>query len=465
MSDFNVIVIGAGPGGYVCAIKCAQLGLKTAVVEARDVGGTCLNRGCIPTKALLHSAELYEELKTASTYGLTLENPGFDFEKVEEKKADVVVKLRTGVEALFAANKIEVLRGLGTIVGEGKVKVGENVYTADKIVIATGSVPAKPPIPGLTNDGVITSDELLEETKTFDSSMVIIGGGVIGVEFASVYASFGCKVTIVEALPRLLAKMDKDLSANLNMILKKKGVRICCDSMVKEVVKNDDGTLTVRYESKGKEAEAVGDKVLVAIGRKPNTQGLCGEGVTLDMERGRILVNDKLETSMPGVYAIGDVSSLVQLAHVASAQGIYVAEEIAGKQPEGNLALIPSCIYTSPEIASVGLCEEEAVAAGYTVKVSKIMMHSNGKSIIVGADRSFMKLVSEEGTGKILGVQMMCERATDMLSEFTSAMVGGLTVEQMGQVMRPHPTFNEAVSELFETANCGISIHTAPPRK
>lgn len=465
MSDFNVIVIGAGPGGYVCAIKCAQLGLKTAVVEERDVGGTCLNRGCIPTKALLHSAEIFEELKTAEKYGITLENAGFDFAAIQAKKAEAVLKLRTGVEALFNANKIETIRGTGCIVDKGTVQVGEQVYTADSIVIATGSVPARPPIPGLDLPGVITSDELLEETDCFDESMVIIGGGVIGVEFASVYASLGSKVTVVEALPRLLCRMDKDISANLTMILKKKGVKICTDSMVKEVVAEEDGSLTVHYESKGKAASANGKKVLVAIGRKPNTAGLFGEKITAEAVRGRLTVNERFETSIPGVYAIGDVSSPVQLAHVASAQGIFVAELLAGKEPEGNLSLIPSCIYTSPEIASVGLTAEEATEAGYAAKESKIMMYSNGKTIIAGGERGFMKLITEEQTGKILGAHLMCERATDMLSEFTSAMAGGLTAQDMVRVMRPHPTFNEAVSELFETATSGISIHTAPAKR
>lgn len=465
MSDFNVLVLGAGPGGYVCAIKCAQLGLKTAVVEERDVGGTCLNRGCIPTKSLLHSAEIYEEAGKAAAYGVKLENLSFDFPKIEEKKAEVVLKLRTGVEGLFKANKIELIRGKGTILGTGRVQVGEELYTADHIVIATGSVPARPGIPGLDSEGVVTSDELLESTTEFDDSLVIIGGGVIGVEFASVYAAFGCKVTIVEALPRLLARMDEDISKNLAMLLKRKGVKVCCDSLVKEVVRNEDGTLTVRYESKGKPAEATGKKVLCAIGRRPNTGNLCGEGVVLENVKGRLTVNDRFETSLPGVYAIGDASSAVQLAHVASAQGIYLAELLAGKEPEGNLALIPSCVYTSPEIASVGLTEEEAAEAGYKVKTDKVMMHSNGKTIIVGGERGFMKLISDSETGKILGAHLMCERATDMISEFTSAMAGGLTVGEMAGVMRPHPTFNEAISELFETAKDGVSIHTAPQNR
>ena len=452
MSDFNVIVIGAGPGGYECAVECAKLGLKTAVAEERDAGGTCLNRGCIPTKAMLHSAEIYEEAKHADIYGVTVENIGFDFEKIHQKKADVVAKLRGGVESLFKTNGVTHLRGRGTILGQGRVKVGDEVYSCDSIVIATGSTPAKPPIPGLTLDGVITSDELLEGEARFDESLVIIGGGVIGVEFASVYAALGCKVTIVEALPRLLARMDKDLSQNLTMLLKKKGVKVQCDSMVKEVVRNEDGSLSVRYESKGKEAEAVGARVLVAIGRRPNTAGLFGEGVEIACERGRVLRSEQFETSLSGVYAIGDVSSAIQLAHVASAEGINVAHILAGKEPERDLSFVPSCIYVSPEIGAVGLTEEEAAEKGYDVKTAKVMMYSNGKTLIVGGERGFMKLVYESGSGKILGAHLMCERATDMISEFSTALVAGLTVKEMARVMRPHPTFNEAVSELFNTA-------------
>ena len=457
MSDFNVIVIGAGPGGYVCALKCAELGLKTAVVEDRDVGGTCLNRGCIPTKAMLHSSEVFEQAKGAAAYGVNVASPSFDFDKIHSKKAEVVVKLRSGIESLFKSKGVTLIRGRGVVLDSGKVQVGESVYSCSSIVIASGSLPARPPIPGLQNDGVITSDELLEGPVRFDSSLVIIGGGVIGVEFASVYASLGCKVTVVEALPRLLARMDKDVSQNLAMILKKKGVKVQCDSMVKEIVKNDDGSLSVRYESKGKLSEAVGERVVVAIGRKPNSAGIFAEGLNVASERGRLLVNDRFETSLPGVYAIGDVSSLVQLAHVASAQGVNLACLLAGKLPEINLSLVPSCIYVSPEIGAVGLTEEEAAEQGFDVGVAKIMMYANGKTLIVGGDRGFMKLVFDKASGKILGAHLMCERATDMISEFTSAMTAGLTVRQMASVMRPHPTFNEAVSELFETAEAALN--------
>ena len=463
MSDFQVIVIGAGPGGYVAAIKCARLGLKTAIVESRDVGGTCLNRGCIPTKSLLHSAEVYHAVTHCEGLGITTGEVSFDFAKMQAKKAEVVTKLRTGVEGLLAANKIEILRGLGVIEGQGSVRVGETVYSTDNIIIATGSTPARPPIPGLDLPDVITSDELLEETDAFDPSLVIIGGGVIGVEFASVYATLGCAVTVVEAMPRILPTLDADIAQNLNMILRKKGVKVNAGAMVKQITKTEEG-LCVEFEAKGKLQTVTAGKVLVAIGRRPNTAGLFAEGVSLDMERGRIVVNDRFETSLPGVYAIGDSSSKIQLAHVASAQGIAVAEIIAGHAPSMRLDLVPSCIYTSPEIASIGMTEAEATERGIAVKCGKFMMHGNGKTIIAGGERGFIKVVSDAESGKVLGAQLMCERATDMLSEITTAIVGGMTVAQMQNVMRPHPTFNEGVTEAFEDVT-GQSIHSAPPRK
>ena len=463
MSDYQVIVIGAGPGGYVAAIKCARLGLKTAIVESRDVGGTCLNRGCIPTKSLLHSAEVYHAVTHSEALGISTGAVSFDFAKMHEKKAEVVTKLRTGVEGLLAANKIDILRGTGVIQGPGSVLVGENTYLADNIIIATGSIPAKPPIPGLELEGVITSDELLEKTDAFDPSLVIIGGGVIGVEFASVYATLGCSVTVVEAMPRILPTLDADIAQNLNMNLRKKGVKVNAGAMVKQIVKDEDG-LTVEFEAKGKMQSVKAGKVLVAIGRRPNTAGLFGEGFSLEMERGRIVTNDKFETSVPGIYAIGDVCSKIQLAHVASCQGIAVAEIIAGHAPTIRLDLVPSCIYTSPEIASIGMTEAEAAEKGIAVKTGKFMMHGNGKTIIAGGERGFIKVVCDAQNGKVLGAQLMCERATDMLSEITTAIVGGMTVEQMQNVVRPHPTFNEGVTEAFEDVT-GQSIHSAPPKK
>ncbi len=464
MAQFDLIVIGAGPGGYVCAIEAAHKGLKTAIVEKKDVGGTCLNRGCIPTKALLHSSELYEELKKCEKYGINISGSSFDFEKIHEYKAGVVTKLRTGVESLFTANGITLLRGAGVITAENTVCVDGVEYTAENIVIATGSVPAKPPIKGLDLDGVITSDDLLDGDVKYDNSLIIIGGGVIGMEFASVYASLGCDVTVIEAMDRVLPALDREISQNLSMILKKRGVKINTGAKVTEILKNEDGTMTCVFEAKGKEGRALGERVLVAIGRRPYTEALFGEGVNIETERGRVVVDGEFRTSMKGVWAIGDASSRIQLAHLASAQGIYVAQKIAGAECHIDLSLVPSCIYTSPEIAAIGITEDEAKAAGINYKSGKVLMHSNGKTIIADGERGFIKLVTDADTGKVLGATMMCERATDMLSELSTAVANGLTVDDMLKVMRPHPTFNEAVTEAFESVN-GTSIHTAPPRR
>ena len=464
MAQFDLIVIGAGPGGYVCAIEAAHKGLKTAIVEKRDVGGTCLNRGCIPTKALLHSAELYEEIKKCEKYGINVEGASFDFNKIHEYKSGVVTKLRTGVESLFTANGITLIRGEGVITGKGTVTVDGVEHTAENIVIATGSTPAKPPIKGLDLEGVITSDELLEGEVKYDDSLIIIGGGVIGMEFASVYAALGTEVTVIEAMDRVLPTLDREISQNLSMILKKRGVKINTGAKVTEIIKNDDGTMKCCYEAKGKTGEAVGKRVLVAIGRRPNTQGLFGEGVEIETERGRVVVDNEFRTSMEGVRAIGDAASKIQLAHLASAQGIFVADKIAGGECHIDLSLVPSCIYTTPEIAAIGITEDEAKAQGINYKTGKVLMHSNGKTIIAEGERGFIKLVTDAETGKVLGAALMCERATDMLSELSTAVANGLTADDMLKVMRPHPTFNEAVTEAFESIN-GTSIHSAPPRR
>ena len=448
MSDYQLIVIGAGPGGYVAALKAAKLGLKTAVVENRDVGGTCLNRGCIPTKTLLHTAELLRETREGEKFGVNVQGASVDFAAAHRRKAEVTEKLRGGIEGLFKQKKVDLIRGTGTILAPGTVAVGDQTYTADKILIATGSVPARPPIPGLEH--AITSDELLEHQDKVFSSLVIIGGGVIGMEFASIYSALGCEVTVLEAMDRILPNMDREICQNLSMILKKRGVKIFPGAMVTFVERGKDDMCTVRYTLKDQPGEAVGEAVLCAIGRRPNTQGLFGEGFSVDMERGHILVDEAFQTSIPGVYAVGDVSSKIQLAHAASAQGTACVERLAGEEPLVDVTQVPSCIYTSPEIASIGITADEAKAAGRAVKVGKFVMFANGKTVIADGERGFIKIVADADTGVILGAQLMCERATDMLSQLTAAVVNGFTAAQLMKVMRPHPTFEEGVGEALE---------------
>ena len=452
MFDFDLIVIGAGPGGYEAALHAAKLGLKTAVVERREVGGTCLNRGCIPTKALLHASAVYEDTKNGPALGVTAENLSYDLSAMFAYKQQVVEKLRSGIESLFKAAKVTLLRGTGTLSAPNTVTVaGENegVYTAQNILLATGSVPARPPIPGLDLPGVMTSDELLNGEGGDFSSLVIIGGGVIGMEFATFYNDLGVAVTVVEGLDRLLPNMDRELGQNLAMIMKKRGVQVFTGAMVKDL-EAVDGGLQVNFETKGKLQSVVGEKVLCAIGRSPYTAGLFAEGMAPEMDRRRIRVNERFETSLPGVYAIGDVSSPVQLAHVATAQGIYAVNEIAGRANEMDLSLVPGCVYVRPEIAAVGLTEADAKAKEIPVKTAKALMSANGRTVILNGDRGFMKLVAHAETRKLLGAQLMCANASDMISQLSEAIANGLTPADLLRAMRPHPTFEEALTAALE---------------
>ena len=471
MKQYQLIVIGAGPGGYEAAIRAAQLGLHTALIERRQVGGTCLNRGCIPTKTMLHSAQLYKETAHFELFGLHTENTSFDWTKIHQRKNNVVSKLRSGIEQLIKANKIDFFNTSASILSPHEVQLEQGEETTlygDNILIATGSMPSRPPIPGLDLPGVVTSDELLDDpsyaqTDSLPKEILIIGGGVIGVEFASVFSSFGCKVTIVEALDRILSTMDREISQNLSMILKKRGVEIHTGAMV-EKLEQSDGKLVCHFTEKEKPQQISSQQILVAIGRRANTQGLFGNDFSVEMERGHIVTDESFRTSVDSIYAIGDVSAKIQLAHMASAQGICAAHIIAGKVPPINLQAVPGCIYTDPEIASVGLSEDEAKKQGIPVKKGKFIMSGNGRSIIDEQERGFIKVLAHQDTDVILGAQLMCSRATDIVSELSTAIVNGLTVDQLAAVIRPHPTFCEGVTEAVEDVH-GMAIHLAPKKR
>lgn len=464
---YDLVVIGAGPGGYVGAIKAAQLGLKTAIVEARQIGGTCLNRGCIPTKTLMHSSHLYSEMQEAGLYGLSAQGTGYDFAAMHARKDEVVGKLRDGVSFLLNANKVDVMTGMGKILNANTVEVetseGKETLETNNILIASGSVPARPPIPGMELDGIVTSDELLEGTPTDYKTLTVIGGGVIGVEFASVFSALGCKVTIIEALDRIIPTMDKEIAQNLSMILKKRGIEVNTSCKVEKFEKTAEG-ITCYYTGKKGEGTATSQGVLVSIGRRFNVAGLFAEGFEVKMERG-IVVDENFATSVPGVYAIGDViHGGIQLAHVASAQAENAVCAIAGQKPGIDLNTVPSCIYTNPEIASVGISADDAKAAGREVKTGKFSVSSLAKSMIENQERSFIKVVFDAETDVILGAQLMCARATDLVSELATAIVNKLTIHQLASVIRPHPTFTEAVTEAVEDAE-GCAIHIAPKRR
>ena len=453
MFDYDLIVIGAGPGGYTAALKAAEFGKKTAVVEMGRAGGTCLNRGCIPTKALLHASGTYRETLEGSRMGIHAEGVSVSFTELFGYKDSVVETLRTGVETLLKNAKIPLICGRAVITGPHSVSVSsegpeEKTYTADAILIATGSVPARPPVEGLDLPGVFTSDELLKGSGEPFSSIVIIGGGVIGIEFATFYADLGIPVTVVEGLDRLLPAMDRELGQGLALLLKTRGVSVVTGAMVKKVERTNTG-LSVRYERKGAEETAEGEAVLCAIGRRPYWDGLFAEGLVPEAEGRRLLVGDAFETSIPGIYAIGDVSSKIQLAHAAAAQGVCFAETLCGRERSLDLSLIPACVYARPEIASVGLSEADAKITGRAVKTGKCVMGANARTLIASPGRSFIKLTADAETGELLGAVLMCERATDMIPELAQAIVNHMTPAEMLRTVRAHPTFAEALTDAL----------------
>lgn len=464
--QYDLIVIGGGPGGYVAAIRAAQSGLRTALIEKDQIGGTCLNRGCIPTKTLMHAGSLYRELGDCEELGISAGQPSYDIKKMYQRKDEVTRQLRSGVEFLLQANRIEVIRGTAVITGSRTVTVedGEKQeLSAGQILIAAGSVPAVPPIEGIRLPGVITSDELLDQEGTDYRSLVIIGGGVVGVEFASLFNALGCQVTIIEAMDRLLPGMDKEISQNLNMILKKRGINICTSSSVTKLETGSNG-LVCSFERKGETQRAEAEAVLVSTGRRANLESLFAAGAEVRTERG-IVVDEHFATSIPGIYAIGDViHGGIQLAHMASAQACNVIAHICGKKAELDLGTVPSCIYTDPEIAAVGIDAAAAKELGIAVKTGKFNMTGIGKAVIERQERGFIKVIFDAETEVILGAQLMCGRATDLVSELSTAIVNKLTISQLAAVIRPHPTFTEGVTEAVEDV-LSAAIHIAPKRK
>ena len=454
MSDYQLIVIGAGPGGYTAALRAAKLGLHTAIVERREVGGTCLNRGCIPTKTLLHASQVYSDAAEGARMGVHAGNISYDMGEIFAYKRSVSDKLRQGIHALLKGAKVDVVEGTAQITAPGEVTVtapdGAAVqYTAERILAATGSVNVRPPIPGLELPGVMTSDELLEGTDKPFESLVIIGGGVIGVEFATFYSNLGCRVTLVEGMANLLPMMDRELGQNLAQILKKKGVEVLTSAMVQSLEPAESG-LCVHLRQKDKDVAVTGEKVLCAIGRRAYFDGLFAPEMMPALNGKRLLVDENYQTSLPGVYAIGDASSAVQLAHVAAAQGTDCVERMCGSKGTTDLRVIPSCIYSAPEIAVVGLTEAEAKEQGIPAVSGKCTLFSNARTIIEDPGRCFMKLVGRTDTREIIGAQLMCQHASDMISQISTAMVNHLTAEQLLSVMRPHPSFEEAMAEAVE---------------
>ena len=457
MERYDLVVIGAGPGGYEAALEAAGLGLRTALIERRQLGGTCLNRGCIPTKALAHAAGLYAELSACGRFGLSAEQLRCDPAALAAYRQSTVETLRGGIALRLKQKKVDLFQGSGLVTAPHRVRVeppqgGALELEAQNILVAAGAKPAVPPIPGAQLPGVMTSDELLEWGGPPFGTLLVIGGGVIGVEFASIYAALGSRVVILEALDGLLANLDRELWQSLKLLFKKRGVQVHTGARVEALEPaGEKGRLCCRYTEKGVPAECGADAVLLAVGRTPCGLGAFAPGVAPASEKGRLLVNSAFATSLPGVYAIGDAIGGAQLAHLATAQGLAVVRALAGKAPGLRLDVVPACVYTEPEIASVGLSADEAKARGLAVQSKKYPMSANGRSVLTGQERGFIKVVYDPAGRAVLGAQLMCARATDRVGEFGLAIANGLTVEQMAAAIRPHPTFSEGHSEVLRS--------------
>ena len=456
--EFDVAVLGGGPGGYECAIRCAQLGLKTALIEARELGGTCLNRGCIPTKALLHGAEVYAEAKAGGDFGLILDGLTLNYARLAAYKDDRVKKLVGGIEALEQAHGVEVIRGFGRVTGPNALEAAGRRVTWNKLILAMGSEPARPPVPGM--ETAYTSDDVLAATQ-LPSGAIIIGGGVIGIEFATLFSSLGKRVSVVEMMPDILPGCTSEITAKLKALLKKRGVEFLLGAKVTEVVKGR----TVRFERDGKADERTSSAVIVCAGRRPMT-GDCGlENIGLTPNgRGYIEVDDHLRTSVKDVYAIGDITGRIQLAHVASAQGMVAVANCAGRDETMRYDQVPACIYTSPEIAWVGVSEEEARRQGHEVITGGFNLAANGRSLVMNETTGLIRLVADKPTGAILGCQIMAPRATDMIAEIAAVMAHGGTVQSLSRVIHPHPTVSEIIAEAAHDAE-GLCVNAMPKRR
>jgi dihydrolipoamide dehydrogenase len=465
----NIAVIGAGPGGYVAAIRGAQLGANIYLIEDREVGGTCLNRGCIPTKAYFKNAEIMKNLKRSEEFGITIDNYRLDGRALQERKKTIVGQLVKGIEQLISSyDNIEFISGKASIKDKNTLLVnlkdgGTREVVVDNIVIATGSKPTMTETKGVDLEGVITSDDLLE-MEEIPETLIVIGGGVIGLEFASIYQELGSQVILLPS--RILKDVDKEISRRLPMFFKKQGMEVYADIRAKEIVKEGDKLKVVaKYKKKDEEIEVIGDKVLIASGRGPVTEGLNLEGIGVEYDRTGIKVSDDFETTVQGIYAIGDVNSLgIQLAHVASAQGIYVMEKLMGLTPDINLDVYPNCVFTLPEVAFVGLTEEEIKEKGIDYKVSKFLFAANGKALTLGEGEGFIKVFASKEDNKLIGVTILGPHANDLIHEGALAISNGLDIDSIARTIHAHPTLSEAFMEAIHGLE-DKSIHIAPPRK
>ena len=464
MQKFDAVVVGGGPGGYECAIRLSQNGLKTALVEEAELGGTCLNRGCIPTKTLLHSADIYHDAKNGAPFGINVGELTVDYAKIIERKNAVAKQLSNGVAFLEKNHGVTVFASHATLADRNTVELADGeTLQCDHLIVATGSSPARIPISGRDLPGVVDSTGLLNMT-TCPKHIISVGGGVIGVEFATFFYRLGVPVTIVEMLDRVLGPLDKDITDFVEAELKRCGVELVLGVWVESI----EPGLKVNYASvkDGAKGVAEGDVVLMAGGRAPNTRGIGLEKLGVRMDRkGFVDVDGLCRTNVPGVYAIGDINGKMQLAHVASAQGLLVADHIAGKPcKQLNYNRIPSCVYCNPETAMVGLTEEQARATGRKIGTGTFNLSGNGKALTMGENKGFAKFVYDKTTDEILGFHVIGPRATDLAAEVAAVMECEGTVAEIGRTVHPHPTVSEAVMEAAHVCH-GSCVNAPKPRK
>lgn len=463
----DLVVIGAGPGGYVAAIRAAQLGMRVAIVERDACGGTCLNYGCIPTKALYKSAQVASYAAHAADYGLAVDGCRVEMDKVQARKAGIVKTLSGGVEFLLKSNQVELVRGSARIAGSGRVEVtgadgAVRTLEAGKILIASGSKPAMPPIPGMDLPGVITSTQALDMDHV-PKQIVIIGGGVIGIEFAGIYQTFGAEVAVVEFMPSIIPGMDREMTTRLQKLLERRGIRFHVGTKVTAIAKAGQG-LSVSVERDGAAQAFPCEQVLVSTGRQPDLEGLGLDALGVAFDRKGIQVDENYQTSIPGIYAIGDVTGRVMLAHVASEEGKVCVERMAGEDTAVDYGLIPNSVFTFPELSSIGLSEEQLKERGVPYEAGRFQLAGNGKALTMSEPDGMVKVLASADKTEILGVHILGPNASDLITEAAMAMRAMLTVEEAAGAMHGHPTLSEAFEESL-TALLGCGIHTAPPKK
>jgi dihydrolipoamide dehydrogenase len=451
MRQFDLAIIGGGPGGYVAAIRASQLGLRVALIERDGLGGTCTHRGCIPTKALLRSAEVYKLARAGEEFGVRADGVRFDLKAAMARKDSIVSRLAKGIEFLMASNGVEVLRGEGHLRPGRTVEVrggeGASEIRFGKLIIATGSAPMMLPIPGAGSQGVITSDEALRLDEV-PESLIVIGGGAVGLEFAALFGDLGSRVTVLEMMPQVLPGEDREAAEAMAKALRRRGIAIEVESRVSSIGDGPDGLKIVRAVGKGGERAFEGQLVLMAAGRVPNTKGFGFEEAGIALDRGgRIIVNDRMETSVPGIYAVGDAVGRQMLAHSAMAEGIVAAENAAGLDSRIDYALIPRCVYGEPELASVGLSEAEARETHGKILVGRFPMLANGRALTLGEREGFVKLVADAEYKALLGAQIVGPNASELIHEIAVAMRSECTLECLAEAIHAHPTLAEAIKE------------------